>query len=198
LATGSAQPRDLPGTPSPLVAVERPTRRLATLTKIVAIILVMALVGIGVYAKNQLVPPGPGTRAPGIGPTQTQIDQPIATVGVGDPTATFEIPTPTFEIPPVVADLVPMSCYWSEGPPTVTIVNQGQGTAGPATIGLEASDGSVVYRETRELPPGASLEFTFDARPLGEGPDTVIVDATGVVNEANEGNNRLECQYVVG
>jgi uncharacterized repeat protein (TIGR01451 family) len=75
---------------------------------------------------------------------------------------------------------------------TVTIANQGAGSAGPFAVELRDSLGTDRLN-VMGLGPGASLQLSF-SRTLSVSPETVTVtvDAFNQVQEADEGNNSLQ------
>ncbi|MFC6632719.1 CARDB domain-containing protein [Microbulbifer taiwanensis] len=103
-----------------------------------------------------------------------------------------------------IVDLVPKaSCELTDGGIVVSVLNQGEGNAPATTTEIAFAGNPPISLDTPPLAPGEETEF--EPVPLPD-PDaqsvnfTVTADATGQVDESNEGNNQLAvvCEFTPG
>jgi subtilase family serine protease len=74
----------------------------------------------------------------------------------------------------------------------VTVRNQGSAAAGPSVTRVDYGAHGSADMPTPPLPPGASVDLGFPIPAACFDPDCefrIVVDATGAVAEADEGNN---------
>lgn len=157
-------------------------------------------------------PPGPTETGPATVPTATtEAPVPTRTTAAPPPTNTAVSPRPPTNTPvppqpptrtpvPGLPDLIVYAIYLSRDTvpyggtvhATVAVVNQGNAPAGPFRVSWEFGSGSGGQNVPCCLGPNQSYSLEWDSLPLYASYDTrAMADESQVVQESNEGNNRL-------
>jgi len=156
-------------------------------------------------------PPGPTETAPAPVPTRTTAAPPPTNTPVPPrpptntpvpppPPTNTPVPPPTSTPVPGLPDLIVYAIYLSRDTvpygetihATVAVVNQGNAPAGAFRVSWDFGSGSGGQNVPCCLGPNQSYSLEWDSLPLYASYNTwAMADESQVVQESNEGNNRL-------